>query len=302
MELIFLGTSSAIPTNHRNHSAIALKGFGEIILFDCGEGTQRQMTKAKLSPMKINKIFITHFHGDHILGVPGMIQSMAFRGRTEPLTIYGPTGLKELIENIKNLGYFALSFKINVHEVSEGIILDESNYSVRCCRTQHSVLNIAYSINEKRSPKFIKELALKHGVMPGPDFGKLQRGIPVKVGEKIINPTQVLGKDRKGRKIVYSGDTSPCNQMINFSKDADILIHESTFNNSHKDNAIETGHSTAAMAAEIAKKANVKLLLLTHISTRYKDTKTLEKEALEVFENLIIADDMMSLEVKQNES
>jgi ribonuclease Z len=163
-------------------------------------------------------------------------------------------------------------------------------------------LNIAYSINEKRSPKFIKELALEHGVMPGPDFGKLQRGIPVKVGEKIINPTQVLGKDRKGRKIVYSGDTSPCNQMINFSKDADILIHESTFNNSHKDNAIETGHSTAAMAAEIAKKANVKLLLLTHISTRYKDTKTLEKEALEVFENLIIADDMMSLEVKQNES
>jgi len=301
MELIFLGTSSAIPTNHRNHSAIALKGFGEIILFDCGEGTQRQMTKARLSPMKINKIFITHFHGDHILGIPGMIQSMAFRGRTEPLSIFGPPGLKELIENIKNLGYFALSFEIKVLEFSDGTVLDEEKYSVRCCRTEHSVLNIAYGINEKKSPKFIKELALECGVKPGPDFGKLQRGIPVKVGEKIINPEQVLGKDRKGRIIVYSGDTRPCNQMINFSKDADILIHESTFNNSHKDNAIETGHSTAAMAAEIAKKANVKILLLTHISTRYKDTKTLEKEALEVFENSIVADDMMILEVKQHD-
>jgi len=302
MELIFLGTSSAIPTNHRNHSAIALKGFGEIILFDCGEGTQRQMTRARISPMKIDKIFLTHFHGDHILGVPGMIQSMAFRGRTKPLTIFGPPGLNELIENIKNLGYFALSFEIKVHEVSIGIVLDEKDYLISCCRTEHSVLNIAYSIIEKRSPKFIKELALECGVKPGPDFGKLQRGIPLKIGEKIVNPKQVLGPERKGRKIVYSGDTSPCTQMINFSKDADILIHESTFNNNHKDNAIETGHSTAAMAAEIAKKANVKKLLLTHISTRYKDTKILEKEALEIFENSIVVDDLMSLEVKQNES
>jgi ribonuclease Z len=301
MELIFLGTSSAIPTNHRNHSAIALKGFGEIILFDCGEGTQRQMTRARLSPMKINKIFITHFHGDHILGVPGMIQSMAFRGRTETLNIFGPPGLSVLIENIKNLGYFALSFEIKVHEVLDGIVHDEEDYSVSCCRTEHSVLNLSYSVNEKRAPKFIKERALECGVKPGPDFGKLQRGIPVKVGEIIINPEQVLGEERVGRKIVYSGDTAPCNQMINFSKDADILIHESTYNNKHRENAIETRHSTAAMAAEIAKKACVKKLVLTHISTRYKDTKALEKEAIEVFENTVVADDMMILEVKHIE-
>ena len=301
MELIFLGTSSAIPTNHRNHSAIALKSFGEIILFDCGEGTQRQMTRARLSPMKISKIFITHFHGDHILGVPGIIQSMAFRGRTEPLNIYGPPGLSEFVKHIKNFGYFALSFDIIENTISDGIVLDEEEYTVMCCKTEHSVTNFAYSINEKRSPKFLKENALKLGVIPGPDFGKLQSGIAVKVGEKIIKPEQVLGENRKGRKIVYSGDTRPCEQMIEFSNDADILIHESTFNDSHMDKSYETGHSTASMAAEIAKKANVNKLVLTHISTRYKDNKTIEKEALEVFENSIVAEDMMIFEVKRNE-
>ena len=302
MELIFLGTSSAIPTNHRNHSAIALKGFGEIILLDCGEGTQRQMTRARLSPMKINKIFITHFHGDHILGIPGIIQSMAFRGRTEPLDIFGPPGLSNLIMNIKKLGYFAMSFEINVHEVTNGIILEEKEYTVSCCIAKHSVLNLAYSFNEKREPKFIKENAIKYGVKPGPDFGKLQRGISVKVGDIEVKPEQVLGEKRTGRKIVYSGDTSPCDQMVKFSDGADILIHESTFNNSHRDNALETGHSTAEMAAEIAKKACVKKLLLTHISTRYKETKTLAKEASDIFENSCVVDDMMVFEVKQNES
>jgi ribonuclease Z len=301
MELIFLGTSSAIPTNHRNHSSIALKGFGEIMLFDCGEGTQRQLTRARLSPMKIDKIFITHYHGDHFLGIPGMIQSMAFRGRKEPLHIFGPPGLSEFVDNIKNLGYFALTFEIIVHEVTDGIVYNQEDYYISCCRTEHSVINLAYSINEKRSPKFLKKRALKCGVKPGPDFGKLQRGIPVLVGEIIIKPEQVLGEDRTGRKIIYSGDTRSCPQLIEFSMDADLLIHESTFNNSHTDKAYETGHSTAAMAAELAKNANVKQLILTHISTRYKDSKTLEKEALEVFENSSVAEDMMVVEVKQNE-
>lgn len=302
MELIFLGTSSAIPTNFRNHSAIALKAFGEIMLFDCGEGTQRQMTRAKLSPMKISKIFITHFHGDHILGIPGMIQSMAFRGRSEPLEMFGPPGLSVLIQNMLQLGYFAISFEIKVYEVSDGIILDNDDYSVRCCKAEHSVLNLAYSIIEKRAPKFIKDNALKLGVKPGPDFGKLQKGIPVKVDETEIKPEQVLGEERRGRKIVYSGDTRPCKQMIELSKEADILIHESTFNNSHFDKAYETGHSTAAMAADIAKDAEVKKLVLTHLSTRYQDTKILKKEALEVFDNSVIAEDMMVVEVEQRES
>ena len=301
MEIIFLGTSSAIPTNHRNHSAIAMKAFGEIMLFDCGEGTQRQMTRARLSPMKIDKIFLTHFHGDHILGLPGMIQSMAFRGRTEPLDIYGPPGLYQLVDYMKNFGYFSLSFEIVVHEISEGNVLENEEYVIRCCKTEHSVLNFAYSIEEKRNPKFIKEKALALGVKPGPAYGKLQSGLPVKVGGKIITPDQVLGEKRKGRKIVYSGDTRACKQMIKFSNESDILIHESTFNNSHRDNAYETGHSTAAMAADIAEKSDVKKLILTHISTRYKDTKILEREAMEIFENSCVAEDMMWVKVEQHE-
>ncbi len=296
-----MGTSSALPTKYRNHSAIAIKDFGEVLLFDCGEGTQRQMSKIKISPMKINKIFITHFHGDHFLGIPGIIQSMGFRGRNEPLHIFGPPGLFEITEHMMSLGYFTLPFDINVHEVKKGIVVEEEDYKISCCETDHVIPNLAYCIEEKRMPKFLRERAIEHGVKPGPDFGKLQRGIPVKVGSKIIKPEYVLGEERKGRKIVYSGDTRPCDQMIKFSKDADILIHESTFEDKYEDKAYETGHTTSKEAAKIAKKANVKRLILTHISTRYKKTDLLMNEAREVFENSTVAEDFMKIEVKRNE-
>ena len=259
------------------------------------------MTRAKLSPMKIDRIFVTHFHGDHILGIPGLIQSMAFRGRKEPLEIYGPPGIHKLLDNMKNLGYFALSFNIVVHEISEGTVLEEDEFKISTMLMKHSVENYAYCVEEKRSPKFIKEKAIKLGIKPGPAYGKLQSGLPVKVGDEIIMPESVLGEKRKGRKLVYSGDTLACEEMVNFSQDADILIHESTFNNTHKDKAYETGHSTAEMAAKIAKKAGVKKLVLTHISTRYKDTKALENEALNVFESSVVADDLMKLEVEQRD-
>ena len=301
MELIFLGTSSAIPTKHRNHSAIALKSFGEVLLFDCGEGTQRQMSKIKLSPMRVNKIFITHFHGDHFLGIPGMIQSMGFRGRTEPLHLFGPEGLSEITEHMMSLGYFSLPFEIHVHEIENDIAVEEEDYKITCCKTDHVIPNLAYCIEEKRMPKFLQERAIEHGVKPGPNFGRLHRGIPVKVGNKIIKPEYVLGDKRKGRKIVYSGDTRPCKQMIKFTKDADILIHESTFEGGHEDKAYETGHTTAVQAAEIAKKASVTKLILTHISTRYKETDLLEREAREIFENSIVASDLIKIEVKLNE-
>lgn len=299
MELVFLGTSSAIPTSHRNHSAIVLKAFGEIMLFDCGEGTQLQMSKAKISPMKISKIFLTHYHGDHILGLPGIIQSIAFRGRNEPLHIYGPKGLVGIINSIRNLGYFSLPFEIYIHEVDEGIILEEENYIISCSKMSHSVVNFAYSIIEKRRPKFIREKAIELGIKPGPDFGKLQQGVPVKVGDRSIMPEQVLGKERKGRKIVYSGDTSPNEKMIELAHDADVLIHESTFESKYNDKSYETGHSTAVQAAEIGKKANVKKLILTHVSTRYKKSDKLEEEAKEIFENSIVAEDFMQIEVKR---
>lgn len=300
MELVFLGTSSAIPTSYRNHSAIALKAFGETMLFDCGEGTQLQLSKARISPMKISKIFITHFHGDHILGLPGIIQSLAFRGRSEPLHIFGPKGLVPLIDNIRNFGYYSLTFEIHMHEVNEGTVLEEEGYRISCFPMKHSVLNLAYKIEEKRRPKFIRKKAIELGIIPGPDFGKLQQGIPVEMDGKIIQPEQVLGEERKGRIIVYSGDTRPCNKMIGFAKDADILIHESTFEGKYGAKALETCHSTSIQAAEIAKIANVKKLILTHVSTRYKKSDLLEKEAKEVFDNSVVAEDLMSIEIKHS--
>lgn len=299
MELVFLGTSSAIPTSYRNHSAIAFKAFGEIMLFDCGEGTQLQMSKAKISPMKISKIFLTHYHGDHILGLPGIIQSMAFRGRKEPLHIFGPKGLLSLIDNVRNFGYYSLTFEIYMHEIEEGIILEEENYRISCCPMEHSVLNLAYKIEEKRRPKFIREKAIELGITPGPDFGRLQHGIPVEINDKTIMPEQVLGEERKGIIVVYSGDTHPCEQMVKFAKDADILIHESTFEGKYDDKSREACHSTSIQAARIAKNADVKKLILTHISTRYKKSDLLTSEAKEVFENSIVAEDFMNIKIKR---
>lgn len=298
MELVFLGTSSAIPTNYRNHSALALKAFGELMLFDCGEGTQRQMTRIRMSPMKVKRIFITHLHGDHFLGLPGLIQSMAFRGRENPLYIYGPDGTKEVVESIKKLGYFALSFPIITQELHQGIFLEEDGYRISCCPVQHSVLNLAYAVEEKRAPKFLREKALKLGLTPGPDFGKLQRGEPVKLGERTIQPEEVRGGERKGRKIVYSGDTRACVEMVNLAKEADVLIHESTFDGSQEEKALTTGHSTSKSAARVAALAQVRRLILTHLSTRYRDAKKLKKEAAEIFPEVMVAEDLMSVEVK----
>ena len=298
MELIFLGTSSAIPSKHRNHASIALKAFGEILLFDCGEGTQRQMSCMKLSPMKIKNIFISHLHGDHILGLPGIIQSLGFRGRTEPLNIYGPPGLENIRESIMNFGYFALDFEIIMHEIKEGTVIDNEEYTVECVKTQHNVFNLSYSLIEKKKPKFLKDKAIELGLKPGPDFGKLHDGIEVKIEDKIIKPEQVLGECRKGLKITYSGDTRPCEDLVDLAADSDILIHESTFGDKDQAKAVENWHSTAKEAAQIAKKARAKKLILTHISTRYRKSDDLKKAAQKVFENTVVARDFMTLEVK----
>ena len=297
MELRFLGTSSAVPSRYRNHVSIALKAFGEVMMFDCGEGTQRQLANAKISPMKIDKIFISHLHGDHILGLPGLIQSMGFRGRTEPLHIYGPKGIGQLNEIIAHFGYFTIDFPIEIHELIEGKIIDNDEYIIECVKTEHNIYNLAYSVYEKKKPRFLREKAIELGVKPGPDFGKLHNGFEVKVGEKIIRPQQVLGKERHGVKIVYSGDTKPCEAIINLAKGATILIHESTYKAKDEIKATNNFHSTSIQAAKIAKEANVEKLILTHISTRYTNIDDLEKEAIEIFENTKVAYDFMNLEL-----
>ncbi len=299
LSIIFLGTGGSWPTVKRNVSSIAIKRGGEILLFDCGEGTQRQIQKSNVSYMQISKIFVTHFHGDHFLGLPGLIQTMQLNSRIKPLSIYGPKGIIELMNNILNLGYFRLEYNINIYEIKDEERFDFKDYIINTIKVNHGVPTIGYSIEEKLRPgKFDKKKALKLGIPEGPLFSKIQKGesIIVKNGQ-IIKPNEILGPPRKGRKIVISGDTKPVKKMINFAKNADILIHDSTFDSNLEDISNEYGHSTSYQAAEIAKKAKVKKLFLTHISPRYLDKNILEKDARKIFKNSFVARDLQEIEV-----
>ena len=299
MEIIFLGTSSAVHSKDRNHPSIALKAFGDVMLFDCGEGTQRQILFTKVSPMKISKIFITHYHGDHILGLPGLLQSMGLHGRESKLTIYGPEGLHKIKDAIYNLGYCMIEFPIEFIEIDTGIIEETDEYIISSQRVRHNVPCLAYSIEEKKKPRFLREKAIELGVPVGPAFGKLHNGEEVEVDGKIIKPEQVLGEPRKGKKITYSGDTRPCEEIIQFAKDSTVLIHESTFLKQDNLNAEEHAHSTSIDAAYVARESNSEKLILTHISTRYSDdfSEKMLKESKEIFENTEIAHDLMEREL-----
>ena len=297
MEIIFLGTSSAVPTLERNHPSIALRAFAEVMLFDCGEGTQRQLIEAKISPMKITKIFISHFHGDHILGLGGLIQSLGFRGREKDLDIYGPKGLHKIINAISSFGYFQINYNLNIHEIQDGTIIETEDYVVECAKVEHNIPSYAYSIREKKKPLFLREKAEELGIPPGPLYGKLHNGEEVEFEGRIIKPEQVLGEAKKGKKISYSGDTKPCEAMIRLARDSDILIHESTYEAEDYQRAVDNAHSTSVEAAEIAKEAEVKELVLTHISTRYTSDENIKSEAQKVFKNTKVAKDYMKIDL-----
>ncbi len=297
MEIIFLGTSSAVPTLERNHPSIALRAFAEVMLFDCGEGTQRQLIEAKISPMKITKIFISHFHGDHILGLGGLIQSLGFRGREKDLDIYGPKGLHKIINAISSFGYFQINYNLNIHEIQDGTIIETEDYVVECAKVEHNIPSYAYSIREKKKPLFLREKAEELGIPPGPLYGKLHNGEEVEFEGRIIKPEQVLGEAKKGKKISYSGDTRPCEAMIRLARDSDILIHESTYEAEDYQRAVDNAHSTSVEAAEIAREANVNELVLTHISTRYTSDKNIKSEAQKVFKNTKVARDYMKIDL-----
>lgn len=297
MEIIFLGTSSAVPTLERNHPSIALRAFAEVMLFDCGEGTQRQLIEAKISPMKITKIFISHFHGDHILGLGGLIQSLGFRGREKDLDIYGPKGLHKIINAISSFGYFQKNYNLNIHEIQDGTVIETEDYVVECAKVEHNIPSYAYSIREKKKPLFLREKAEELGIPPGPLYGKLHNGEEVEFEGRIIKPEQVLGEAKKGKKISYSGDTRPCEAMIRLARDSDILIHESTYEAEDYQRAVDNAHSTSVEAAEIAKEAEVKELVLTHISTRYTSDENIKSEAQKVFKNTKVARDYMKIDL-----
>jgi len=300
LSIIFLGTGGSWPTVKRNVSSVAIKRASEVILFDCGEGTQRQFQKSNLSYMQISKVFITHFHGDHFLGLPGLIQTMQLNDREIPLHVYGPKGLNKLLDQLLSLGYFKPNYPIIDHEVDGGDVLEFEGYKIHVARVKHGVPALAYSLVENMRPgKFDKPKALKMGIPEGPLFSKLQKGetVTLKDGRE-ISPDMILGPERKGRKIVISGDTVPVKNMAEFAKDADVLVHEATFESELEDVADDYGHTTAFQAGEIAKKAKVGKLFLIHISPRYLDHRVLENDAKKAFKDSIVPKDFQEFEVK----
>ena len=299
LKITFLGTSGTIPSVERNPSAILIQFEGERILFDCGEGTQRQMMIAKVGFRNLNNIFITHMHTDHFIGCFGLIETMSLNERREKLTFYTPnaTFLEKLF---KTFGYQYLDFPIEVVELKDGDIVKFKNFKILAFETDHIIPSLGYALieNERRG-KFNRERAEELGIPSGPLYAKLVRGESITVNGKTITPDMVIGKPRKGRKIVYTGDTRPCKRTLEVAMNADVLIHDASFSSELQEWAVESKHSTAREAAEIAKKAKVKKLVLTHISARYsKDPLPLLNEAKEIFENTIIAEDFLSFEVK----
>ena len=300
LRITFLGTGGSVPSPHRNPSAIAVRRESELFLFDCGEGAQQQMMRAKTG-MKITAIFITHFHADHVLGIPGLLQTLSLQGRTEPLEIYGPKGVRRFLYHLLSLGYASKNFDVKAIELQHGDVIRRQNYEIRAFKTEHNIRSIGYVLEEAMRPgKFNRERAIELGLKPGPLFSKLQHGESVFVNGREIRPEDVLGPPRPGRKIVYTGDTRPCESVIQAAENADILIHDGSLAEAEKELAIEYMHSTVTEAAEIAAKANVRKLILTHISARYadEDAKKLEEEARKIFPNTIIASDLMTIDVK----
>ncbi len=299
MKIVFLGTGGSWPSPERNVLSIAVKREKEIILLDCGEGTQRQFMLSPLSFMQTKIILISHFHGDHFLGLPGLIQSMTLNDREDDLKVFGPVGTLNLVKTLLELGYFNPGFRVEVRDLEPGETVDFDAYRISTFRAKHNVPCIGYSIEERDRPgRFDLEKAKQLGIPEGPLYRRLQRGEEVKVDDKVFTPDMVMGPPRKGRKIVYTGDTTPSSEIVEAAKDCDVLIHDATAESSLEEKANKYGHSTAKQAAEIAKECNAKVLFLVHISPRYDDAAPLLEEAKAEFENTILADDLMEYEVR----
>ena len=298
MKLVFLGTSAAQPTERRGLSCICLENDGEILMFDAGEASQISYMKSGLGWNKKMKLFVTHLHGDHCVGILGLLQTMSMQNRTESLEIFGPKGIDEfLAANIKVLN-FGLSFSILITIVKEGKIFEDKKFSMYAAKANHSITAFSYLFEEKDKPgRFNVEKAKELGIPEGELWNKLQNGLDVINNQKIIKPEQVLGKKRPGKRIGISGDTMPTKELEEFFKECDYLVFDSTFLDEEKQKAQDTCHSTAKQAAELGKNANVKNLILTHFSARYKDEIGHKTEAEQIHNSVITAKDLLEVEI-----
>ena len=298
MKLVFLGTSAAQPTERRGLSCICLEKEGEILMFDAGEAAQIAYMKSGLGWNKKMKLFVTHLHGDHCVGILGLLQTMSMQNRTESLEIFGPKGIDEfLAANIKVLN-FGLPFSILINIISEGKIFENKKYLIHTTKANHSITAFSYLFEEKDKPgRFNVEKAKELGIPEGELWNKLQNGEEVTSNEKIIKPEQVLGEKRPGKKIGISGDTMPTKKLEEFFYQCDYLVFDSTFIEEEKQRALDTCHSTAKQAAELGKNAEVKNLILTHFSARYKDELQHKMEAGKIHNSVITAKDLLEVEI-----
>ncbi len=298
MKVTFLGTGGSVPTKKRNLPSLAVRTDGGLVMFDCGEGTQKQFLIAKLGFNREMRILISHMHADHILGIPGILHSMSFMGRSRDLEIYGPPGICEFVKCTTETVKFRPMFPIRTVEVHAGTIARTDSYTIKAAWADHSVPCLAYSLTENDKPgRFHPAKARELGVPKGPLWKRLQMGKPVKVGRRRIDASRVVDPPRKGLKITYGVDTRPCERVIELASGSDLLIHDGMFSSDASERAREYGHSTVVEAAKIAKRSHSKNLALTHFSAIYADTSQLLAEAKAIFPRTIVAEDLRSLEL-----
>jgi len=271
---------------------------GEQLLFDCGEGSQRQMIKAGIGLRKRLKIFITHMHADHVLGLAGILMTLSLTGRQDPLEIFGPPGIEDLVHDLRKLFNFIPQFDLVINRVVPGTIYRGKGFRIEAFEVKHTVESYGYALIEDQRPgKFDPKKAEELGVPKGPLWKALQEGKTIVVNGRKIKPEDVLGPPRRGLKIVYTGDTAPIQSVVEVSREADLLIHEATFDDSLEDLAKEELHSTASQAAKVALEARAKRMVLTHISPRYEDASILLQQAKRIFDNTILAEDFMEIKL-----
>jgi ribonuclease Z len=291
LDVVFLGTSGSLPTAKRALSATLVRRGGDRLLFDCSEGTQRQLLRSDVGLVELEEIFLTHYHADHYLGLPGMLKTFALRARELPLTIYGPRGLAELFRTLQRI-FGRLTYAVETVELEPGVVLERDGYRIEAFAVEHGITAVGYALVEDARPgRFDVEVATGLGVPDGPERGLLQRGERVTLADgQVVSPEDVLGPPRAGRKVVLSGDTAPAASVVSAAQGADLLVHEATFLAGERARARETLHSTAGEAALVAQEAGVKLLALTHVSTRYFGHQVVE-EATQLFPATVVPRD-----------
>jgi ribonuclease Z len=295
LSVAFLGTGGAVPSARRNTASVLVARGGERLLFDCGEGTQRQMQRS-LGLVQVDSIFFTHFHADHFLGLPGLLKTYDLTERERPLTVYGPRGLVDLFKSLARV-IGKVGYRLDLVEIDAGDAVPCDGAEVRAFPVEHSVRALGYALAEADRPgRFDPDTAKRLGVQEGPDFATLQKGEPVQGSLGPVNPEDVMGKARPGRTLVVTGDTAPCHATVEAAKGADVLIHDASFAEEEAQRAADTGHSTVGQAAAVAREAEVKLLALVHISSRYHVGKVLD-EAKEVFESTVAPRDFDTIDL-----